>query len=365
MNNHDRSLDDIQSDIRHTRGRLDKTLSAVEHRLEPGQLMEQGVGYLRNHGVTEYFVSLGESAKRQPLPLALVGASLAWLVFSDNRDRVRSGHAREGALDSSSSTDAERGQTKSIFKGAGDDAADKLAATGHAAADMAADMRDKISHGAQQATRSISDTVVAARERAEELGASARRGAQQVKNGYGQMVEEQPLALGAIGLAMGALLAALTPRTRQEDRLMGSTSDLLKDEAKDVGREKLAQAKEVTSAAKDAAVAKANEQTSGASSRHSSDEPPAPSSAESIAPNSSVTTGSSSASARTPTGHSATPSPGESSASRTEQSGPPRSAASPAGAAGSPASSVTASESSLPKPADRSGASTHLKEYKP
>jgi hypothetical protein len=59
------------------------------------------------------------------------------------------------------------------------------------------------------------------------------------------MMREQPLALGAIGLAVGAFFAAMAPRTHKEDELMGEASDRLADQAKQIGTEKLEQAKEV------------------------------------------------------------------------------------------------------------------------
>lgn len=237
MNNQDRSLDDIQSDIRRTRGRLDDTLSAVEQRLEPGQLLDQGVHYLRNHGVTEYFGSLGESAKRQPLPLALVGLSLAWLMVSDRRARGHSGHSDySGATASrpsgSAHPDTERSQTSS-FKSAIHDATDRLAEKRDAAVDTVADMREKVSGAVNNTLDKFSHS------------------AQKVKNGYEHMLEEQPLALGAIGLGLGALLAASAPRTRREDQLMGSASDRLMSEAKDFGRETVAQAKEAVTSSLD------------------------------------------------------------------------------------------------------------------
>ena len=52
-------------------------------------------------------------------------------------------------------------------------------------------------------------------------------------------MREQPLALGAIGLAVGAVLASAAPRTRVEDEWMGDASDRLTDRAKEAGREQL------------------------------------------------------------------------------------------------------------------------------
>ena len=86
-----REPEQIQADIERTRSELDHTLSAIEQRLTPGQLVDQGLDYLRRHGAKEYVANLGEAVKRDPLPLAFVGIGLAWLMASD---RGRSGEPR-------------------------------------------------------------------------------------------------------------------------------------------------------------------------------------------------------------------------------------------------------------------------------
>ena len=48
---------------------------------------------------------------------------------------------------------------------------------------------------------------------------------------------EQLLALGAMGIALGALLAATVPPTRREDELMGQKSDELTGKLKHKARE--------------------------------------------------------------------------------------------------------------------------------
>ena len=97
----------------------------------------------------------------------------------------------------------------------------------------------------------LAENLSSARERVGQLGESARYRMEQMRGGYDSIVREQPLVLGAIGLAVGALLGAGLPRTRQEDELMGEASDRLTEKAKEAGREQLEKAKEVASAAKD------------------------------------------------------------------------------------------------------------------
>lgn len=40
-----------------------------------------------------------------------------------------------------------------------------------------------------------------------------------------RMLEDQPLMLGVLGLAAGAIIGALLPTTEQEDRLLGEVRD--------------------------------------------------------------------------------------------------------------------------------------------
>lgn len=57
-----------------------------------------------------------------------------------------------------------------------------------------------------------------------------RRGAPaspQARQGLDTLIQQQPLLLGAAGLALGALLGGLLPRTETEDRLMGDARDQL------------------------------------------------------------------------------------------------------------------------------------------
>jgi len=67
-----RDPDAIIASIERTRSEMDSTLSAIEERLTPGQMMDQGLEYLRNSGGREYLSNLGSSLKDNPLPATLV-----------------------------------------------------------------------------------------------------------------------------------------------------------------------------------------------------------------------------------------------------------------------------------------------------
>ena len=222
--NGDRHPREIQADIERTRSDLNQTLSAIEHRLTPGQLVDQGIDYLRHSGAREYVVNLGASAKQDPLPLALVAVGLGWLMMSSRRDAAGHGVVtRTGP------------SAESLADGARDAAAGLRGA--------ASNMLD----GAERTSEKISQTARAARDRAQEMGHAAHEGAERIRSGFDRLVHEQPLAVGALGIAVGAILAASAPRTRQEDNLMGDASDRLKDQVREAGGGQLEQANAVDS----------------------------------------------------------------------------------------------------------------------
>jgi len=71
-----------------------------------------------------------------------------------------------------------------------------------------------------------------------------RAGSRTVSDGY----DREPLLFGAAALAVGAGLACLLPRTRQEDELLGSYSDRLFHEAESIFEEEKARVQGVVSA---------------------------------------------------------------------------------------------------------------------
>ena len=248
--NNDNDAARIQASIERTRGDLDRTLSAIERRLAPGQLMEDGVYFLRNNGATEYVQNLGAAAKNDPIPLALVGVGIAWLMLSNG--------PRRDSFDADS-----RSRVGDLASTAADHASAAATAVGDTASGVAASVKGTLSSvkdKVSQTTQRISDTAQSARDRARrvgdsarQVGSTARHGAERVRGSYAYLVNEQPLALGAIGLALGVALAAAAPRTRTEDDLLGDTSDRLKNDVKEAGREQLGRAKHAAAAAEDAA----------------------------------------------------------------------------------------------------------------
>jgi ElaB/YqjD/DUF883 family membrane-anchored ribosome-binding protein len=92
----------------------------------------------------------------------------------------------------------------------------------------------------------VGETYGSARERAVDAYDSARERASLASAKAGDQIDQAPLIALAGGLAAGALLAALLPRTNRENELLGPVGGKITgsaraavDAAKDAGREKL------------------------------------------------------------------------------------------------------------------------------
>lgn len=190
---------EIERDIERTRLSLGHTIDEIENRLSPGQLLDQVVGAARRHG-GDFATNLGRSAENHPMPLLLTAVGIAWMMASANRPppppRARSGHAGAG------------------ISGKASHAKDRVQHGMDSAKSAAGAVGDR----ASRASHAVGDTMSHASERVRYQG-------QRMRDGFSHLMDEQPLLVGAMGIALGAALGALLPRSAAEDRLMGEARD--------------------------------------------------------------------------------------------------------------------------------------------
>ena len=82
----------IERDLSGTRARLDATVDALRRRLAPGEMADQAVAYAKGSGAGAFGRDLAGTVRGRPVPVALLGAGIAWLVLAD----WRSGRQRRG-----------------------------------------------------------------------------------------------------------------------------------------------------------------------------------------------------------------------------------------------------------------------------
>ena len=125
------------------------------------------------------------------------------------------------------------------------------AARGYAsrARDYAATARESVSGVGEWAA----DTGQSAWRRAESAGDT-------VRGEFSRILDEQPLVVAALGIAVGAALGAALPGTDTEDRLLGERADAVKQQAADLAREQYEHAKDVVGSTVDSVKREAESQ---------------------------------------------------------------------------------------------------------
>jgi hypothetical protein len=268
----------LEREAEETRSELARTLDELRGRITPGQLIDEAVDYARETTGGEFFRNLSRQVAANPLPVALIGAGVSWLALAKGKSGVA------GSRDGSPGRAAE-------WSTAAGHRANEAASR---AADMAGSWSDSAADTADRATSSMADAGTAMGERASAAYESMTEGAastyDSMRSGatdtasrvggaaadaYGRFADtagrtssaiaqsasdagqrvagfgtdalafcrSQPLVLAGLGLALGAVLGAIMPPTDAEDRLMGDTSDRLKDKARGAAEEQIEKAK--------------------------------------------------------------------------------------------------------------------------
>lgn len=192
----------LEREVDERRAHMGETLNALEEKLSPNHLIEQVLDYSRKNG-GEFSRNLVNTVKNNPVPTLLTAVGLAWLMSGQNK-------STPAYQTHSTQTHSTGDSTASRYGTHADTSTSHSAANiKHRAADMTSHLRDQ----AQQSSESL------------------RHQGQRARAGFSQLLEEQPLAIGALGIAVGALLGGSLPSTQAEDRLMGGTRDKLADKA--------------------------------------------------------------------------------------------------------------------------------------
>ena len=260
----------IEREIEQDRRRIEAKIGAIQEKLSPGQLIDEAIAYAKGHGGGEFVSNLKTSVVANPLPVALIGVGLAWLMAKPaststvpprsrdieyplatisgdvrrSRSAVRDGntiysHFEDAAgkrfraladeagrraghfIDDAGNTfrgfsDASGMQVDRIMDEAGnalDAALGWTTSTWNSITDAASSLTSSVGGGSSSLKRAASDSLEGIQDR------SAR-----FNNMLQTAFRDQPLAGGALAFAFGAAIGAVLPRTNQEDALMGEAA---------------------------------------------------------------------------------------------------------------------------------------------
>jgi len=93
--------EDLERDVAEERARVDAALDEVQRRLTPGQLIDEVLHHGRGAG-TDFVANLGRTLAANPIPTALVGVGLMWLLLGPKPTMAITTDKEPAASDASS-----------------------------------------------------------------------------------------------------------------------------------------------------------------------------------------------------------------------------------------------------------------------
>jgi hypothetical protein len=267
---------ELEREVEAQRNKVESTIGEIKERLTPGQLVDEVLSYTK-HGGAHFAANLGNTVSANPLPAALLGVSLVWLMAgpklamgngqahhidgwprSDGRNyrAVRGSSLQRlshGVDDSglwySEWTDDGGAKYRARSDKAGnrmghflDESGRQFAGFFDEAGNRISEFRDEAgtvldqatgwaNHAWQDVTEQVGHQVEHLARSASRMSRDVQAEASRVTRSAVHMLEDQPLILGALAFAAGAGIGAALPPTRQEDELIGEASDEVRREA--------------------------------------------------------------------------------------------------------------------------------------
>lgn len=301
--------DRIRVQIEQTRAGMSETINAIQERLNPETLKEQAkeqvevfadeakeklhaavqetiqtakdavydatIGKAANvmHNVTDTVggaaqqvgktisqssSSVFETLRQNPLPAALIGAGIGMLLMRRNRKQTYP-YERNASFDRynvdegyTNSRSYTGGRTQQAQSQASSGASHTQSTIGEAfdsaretASSVASQTRNQVSNIAGQVSEQVSSLGSQAREQVGNLGSQVHDVTRRAQTQYEHSLQENPLAVGAVALALGAAVGLALPSTRVENRLMGEAHENLVQVAEEAARDTIVKVKEV------------------------------------------------------------------------------------------------------------------------
>ena len=236
-----RETEEIKHEIERTRIEMSETLGEIQDRLRPDHLLQQArdgvtqaaAGKVKNIMTTarETASNVGSRARgagtyvadcatEYPIATALTVGALTWWML-----RGRNGRSDEwlGAVDTNwDDAEAEEYVDARRLR----DRVGEYASTARETVnEYASSARDTVGAYASSARDTASEYAGSARESARRASMRVRSAAGHASSNVDDWVRDNPMAAGAIALAIGAAIGLSVPRTELEDTSIGETRD--------------------------------------------------------------------------------------------------------------------------------------------
>jgi hypothetical protein len=216
----DQSAVELENEAEVLRSQVADTAESLKAKLTPGQIIDELTSVFRGSGGAETLSNLKLQVQENPLPIVLVGTGLAWLMFGK-------APASGGEVSEASQTYV-YGDWRDRPAQAGDG---DVASAGFAAS--ISETASSVAASAADLASSVGEAMTGTAHSLKRKGAEADR---MMRGGVQAILDQDPLVLAALGVALGTAIGAALPATEFEDEQLGS----LGDRVRQMGEEGLA-----------------------------------------------------------------------------------------------------------------------------
>jgi ElaB/YqjD/DUF883 family membrane-anchored ribosome-binding protein len=251
----DTEVDEVaatRAEIERTRADMSETVDAIQERLSPENLKEEAKDRVKEATVgraQEAGSGIVETIRANPLPAALTGIGLGWLLVSARRSASGQTRYRGRAYPYDYPP---RYEGRATTTSGGTSVPSPGEALGRA--------RDRVDESATQAQDRASEAASQAQDRVSNLTHQARYQARRASGGFERMVRENPLAMGALAVGAGAALGLAIPQSTQEHEVMGEARDTFVEKAQEKAQDAQQRVGRVAQEAQSAAKEEASNQ---------------------------------------------------------------------------------------------------------
>ena len=266
--------DEIRDDIEQTRSAMSETIDAIQDRLSPETLVTQATERVREAtiGRAEQVVndatdtarqtgsSIWDTIRQNPVPAALAAFGIGWL-WTHRQTATMDGDSWQGYRSAPPRATYREygpnygnyGQTSGRGYDAGYGRQYGTSPQSGGVGETVSNVQDRVGDMAAQAQDQAGQMVGQVQDQMGQWGDQASQSMDQLRWQFDRLLHENPLAIGAVALGLGAAVGMAIPSTPQENQFMGEARDTVVDRAQSMAQDTMEKVQHVAQDAGQAA----------------------------------------------------------------------------------------------------------------